>query len=116
MWKYEGFYIAPVDASGGVPWDSKMTSNYYCSGKKGGTWYIPSSAECRTILRTSGNNDASSDVYNRYYNKVFSNAYYWTRDADYDPRSYIMYITMTSASVGTSDRSYKGPVRCVAKY
>lgn len=116
VWKYEGFYIAPVDASGGVPWDSKMTSNYYCSGKKGGTWYIPSSAECRTILRTSGNNDASSDVYNRYYNKVFSNAYYWTRDADYDPRSYIMYITMTSASVGTSDRSYKGPVRCVAKY
>lgn len=116
VWKYEGFYIAPVDASGGVPWDSKMTSNYYCSGKKGGTWYIPSSAECRTILRTSGNNDASSDVYNRYYNKVFSNAYYWTRDADNDSRSYIMYITMTSASVGTNDRSYKGPVRCVAKY
>lgn len=116
VWKYEGFYIAPVDASGGVPWDSKMTSNYYCSGKKGGTWYIPSSAECRTILRTSGNNDASSDIYNRYYNKVFSNAYYWTRDADYDPRSYIMYITMTSAFVDTNDRSYKGPVRCVAKY
>lgn len=71
VWKYEGFYIAPVDASGGVPWDSKMTNNYYCSGKKGGTWYIPSSAEYRTILCTSGSNYASSDVYNRYYNKVF---------------------------------------------
>lgn len=118
VWKYEGFYIAPVDAAENVPWTTGTSS--YCSGKKGGTWKVPRAAEYRTILGgTSGSNTASEEIYQKYYNTVFANRYYWTCDAHNDTQSYILYVTANTgkggAYVGVQNITYKGFVRCVAK-
>ncbi|WP_147336312.1 hypothetical protein [Bacteroides oleiciplenus] len=116
VWEYYGYYIAPVDAGSGVPWDDSIVFDYYCRTKSGGNWYIPSAAEWRAILGgTSGNGTASSSVYNEYYGKVFNNAYYWSRDDSDSNNSYIMYITMKEGFVATNVNTYKGKVRCIAR-
>ena len=117
VWEYYGYYIAPVNAATNVPWDYRISDDYYCYNKSGGTWYIPSSAEWRTILGgTSGNADASDAVHKEYYNKVFANEYYWSRDGHDSTRSYIMLMRMSGANVDTWANSYaSGRVRCIAR-
>lgn len=116
VWKYEGFYIAPVNAAEGIQWDYYVYNDYYCYNKYGGTWYIPSAAEWRTIIGTTNENSASQQVFDRYNNKVFRNEYYWSRDGVDSNNAYILYWYQGNALVGSSLKTYnKGRVRCVAK-
>lgn len=115
VWEYYGYYIAPVNAGTGVPWDSKVTSNYYCNTKSGGTWHTPTAAEWRTILQTTNDDLASDVIYKEYFGKVFTNEYYWSTN-DYDSsQAYIMEMRMSNASVLLRSKNYGGRVRCVIK-
>ena len=115
VWEYYGFYIAPVNAGAGVPWDSKVSSNYYCKSKSGGIWYTPSAAEWRTIIQTTGAENMPQNLYNEYMGKLFSNEYYWSTDGYDSSTAYIMEMRMSNASVTTRAKTYGGRVRCIAK-
>ena len=118
VWYYYGYYIAPVDAASGVQWNGSITNNSYCSNKSGGSWYTPSANDFATILNTTVNNSAPDWLYKEYFGKVFKNAYYWTTTNIDSNNAYIMYVTVTDgggASVGSQVKTYRGPVRCVAK-
>lgn len=115
VWKYYGFYIAPINAGAGVPWDTKVSSNYYCKSKSGGTWYTPSAAEWRTIIQTTGDEIMSQDLHDKYMNTVFKNEYYWSIDGYDSNTAYIMEMRVANASVTTRAKTYGGRVRCIAK-
>ena len=117
VWEYNGFYIAPVNAAGNVPWNSSVSNNSYCKDKKGATWYIPTAAEWRTIIGTTGEGPISDARYQEYNNKVFRNEYYWARDEPgATTEAYILYWYGSGGSqVGRSGKTYGGQIRCVAK-
>lgn len=117
VWKYNGYYIAPVNAVSSVPWSSNL-NNSYCANKKGGSsWYVPSRLEFRAIL--GGNDEPDESVWREFKDKgVFGNEYYWTRDIvnnGKDDMAYILYVLYEGTIIlGTKDKSYKGWVRCIA--
>lgn len=118
VWQYYGYYIAPVNAAEHVPWNYRVSDDYYCYNKSGGTWYIPSAAEWCTILNVSKiNTDAPESVWREYKDQgVFRNEYYWTREDAGNGKAYIMYVYAAgNALVDISDKTYNGTVRCVAK-
>lgn len=115
VWEYYGFYIAPVNAGSFVQWDNKVSSNYYCKSKSGGTWYTPSAAEWRTIIQTTGDENMSQDLHDKYMNTVFKNEYYWSIDGYDSNTAYIMEMRVVNASVRAREKDYKGTVRCIAK-
>ena len=115
VWEYYGFYIAPVNAGSFVQWDNKVSSNYYCKSKSGGTWYTPSAAEWRTIIQTTGDENMSQDLHDKYMNTVFKNEYYWSIDGCDSNTAYIMEMRVGNASVRAREKDYKGTVRCIAK-
>lgn len=115
VWEYYGFYIAPVNAGSFVQWDNKVSSNYYCKSKSGGTWYTPSAAEWRTIIQTTGDENMSQDLHDKYMNTVFKNEYYWSIDGYDSNTAYIMEMRVGNASVRAREKDYKGTVRCIAK-
>lgn len=117
---YNGdYYIAPSSVIQ-TAWTATLT-NSYCAGKAGATWFVPTDADCRIMLGgISGDNMASSAVYNYYIGKnIFSVGppYYWTASAA--SGSYAYYLAfLANGNVGVGPDGGKNTsnlVRCVSK-
>jgi len=117
VWKYYGYYIAPEDA-GSSTWNTSLNATY-CANKSGATWFVPSAADWRLILGgTSGDDNASSGVYNEYKSKgVFaSGSYYWSTTEYSSSYAYLLGFSSSVAYVGSYyGKSYSRQVRCVSK-
>lgn len=115
VWHYYGYYIAASNAASSVTWDNKVSSHSYCNNKSGAAWRIPTASEWRAILGgISGSEHASNDVFNMYYNKVFSNQYFWACDTD-GSNGNAMFMMMTGAFVGSKPKTDKLQIRCITK-
>lgn len=112
VWKYYGFYIAPVNAVNYIPWNSSL-NNSYCANKKGGTWYVPAVGEWRTIL--GGYDSPPESIWKEYKKRgVFSNEYYWSRTDGGDGRAYMMCMYMGgNMSIVPELKTENGWVRCI---
>ena len=115
VWKYYGYYIAPVNAANYVPWSSNL-NNSYCANKKGGTWRVPSTNEWRAIMGGSSELNSGSSIYQEYKSKgVFQFEYYWScNDSGNDAYLMRMY-TGGGMVIGTEPKSYNGWVRCITQ-
>lgn len=118
IWKYNGYYIAPVDASSSTGWSANPT---HCNGKSGMNWYVPTADEWRTIIGgTTGESHAAQSVFNEYTSKgVFViGGRYWSTTSYTTDRAYTLDINSTYLYVTTSGKTNTSVgynTRCVAR-
>lgn len=115
VWRYNGYYIAPENATSGY-WTQSMI-NTACNNKGGGvSWYVPSAADCRTLINTQGNAD-SAPGYNGYIaNGVFQAGFYWSSTPTTNSAYILSFGQNGIGSVGFSDsKEYSNKIRCVAR-
>lgn len=115
VWDYNGYYIAPVDATTTV-WDSNVSSDYYCRYKNGANWRTPTEADMRAILRgVSGFDYASYWVYEYITSNGIFSGCTWTSESYDSSNARFLDIENGFMFVGYISKSRTYPVRCVAK-
>lgn len=115
VWDYNGYYIAPVNATTTV-WDSNVSGDYYCRYKSGATWRTPTEADMRAILGgVSGLNHASSAVDSYIRNNGIFNDCTWTSNSHDGNNAKFLDIESSFMFVGYISKSRNYPVRCVSK-
>lgn len=113
VWYYNGYYIAPDDATGWIPWNSNLNSN--CSNKSGASWKVPTDTEWRTVLGTTSDNNATSSVYNDLKSMFSIGAYYWTVTSTGTNDAYFLAFLDSGAKVHNNSKDNWCVVRCVAR-
>ena len=115
VWDYNGYYIAPVDATTTV-WDSNVSSDYYCRYKNGANWRTPTEADMRAILGgVSGFDYASYWVYEYITSNGIFSGCTWTSESYDSSNARFLDIENGFMFVGYISKSRTYPVRCVAK-
>lgn len=116
VWKYSGYYIAPIDATDGTVWSETLTTDY-CSNKTGTTWIVPSQADLRIIMGTVGEEGASSQIFNEYTSKgVFEYGhYYWSTTTKIDNAAIAHFLDFWNGSVRDLWKTSAIRIRCVSK-
>lgn len=118
VWEYSGYYIASA-VDGTVTWWTNYLTATYCSPYNTGgiTWKIPSDVDCRAIISTTGDNYASSSIYNDLKNQgIFDTAtFYWTSTQIDDRAAYGFHFATSFARVSTGEIKTNNHIRCVAK-
>lgn len=116
VWYYNGYYIAPEDASSSTSWNSSLTSTY-CSNKSGASWRVPSSSDACTIYNVALGSSATADnTAVNFLKNIFTGSEYWTTTGS-DGGSGPAYIIHTSnGKIYNSDSNiYKLRIRCVTR-
>lgn len=115
VWDYNGYYIAPVDATT-TTWDSNVSGNYYCKYKSGATWRTPTEADMRAILGGVSGYDHASNAVNNYIrnNGVFSGCT-WTSEAYDSSNAKFLDVESGFMFIGWIPKSRTYAVRCVTK-
>ena len=115
VWDYNGYYIAPVDATTTV-WDSNVSSDYYCRYKNGANWRTPTEADMRAILGgVSGFDYASYWVYEYITSNGIFSGCTWTSESLNSTEARFLDIENGFMFVGYIPKSRTYAVRCVAK-
>lgn len=115
VWDYNGYYIAPVDATTTV-WDSNVSSDYYCRYKNGANWRTPTEADMRAILGgVSGLDYASYWVYEYITSNGIFSGCTWTSESLNSTEARFLDIENGFMFVGYIPKSRTYAVRCVAK-
>lgn len=113
VWYYNGYYIAPDDATGWIPWNANLNSS--CSNKSGASWKVPTDTEWRTVLGTTSDNNATSSVYNDLKSMFSIGAYYWTVTSTGTNDAYFLAFLDSGAKVHNNSKDNWCVVRCVAR-
>lgn len=110
VWHYYGFYIAPTNEAG-TAWNDNLSS------KCPSGWYVPTDAEWRTILGSTGTGYAPTDRYNTYKeNSVFNvGGDFWSSTQSDANNAYRMSFYSGAAYVKTSSKTLGLGIRCVSK-
>lgn len=116
VWEYRGYYIAPPIDKTVTYWTGSLTTRY-CSPRSGATWVIPSDSDCRSIIGTSGESNASSSIYNELKNNgIFdTGTFYWTTTQIDERSAYGFHFATTFARVSTGAINTDNRIRCVAR-
>ena len=113
VWYYRGFIIAPEDA-GSPTWTATLTKDY-CSNKSGATWYVPTGSNFRSMLNSSGWDNAPESIRTELFNLgIFSpNKVYWGSDAASSSQGQTLdHLRLDRIAAGYATKSENHPVRC----
>lgn len=113
VWYYRGFIIAPEDA-GSPTWTATLTKDY-CSNKSGATWYVPTGSNFRSMLNSSGWDNAPESIRTELFNLgIFSpNTVYWGSDAASSSQGQTLdHLRLDRIAAGYATKSENHPVRC----
>lgn len=119
VWYYNGYYIAPEDASSGTPWNTSLTATY-CSNKSGASWRVPSANEACAIYNVALGPSATVDnTAINFLKNIFTGSEYWTttRSPGSTGNNGAPYIMHTSdGKIYNSDSdTYRLKIRCVTR-
>lgn len=114
VWYYNGYYIAPENASSGTSWNSSLTSTY-CSNKSGASWHVPSANEACAIYNVAlGLNVTVDNTATNFLKNVFTSSEYWTSTPASSGGPYIIHPYSGKIYNSDSD-TYKLCIRCVSR-
>lgn len=114
VWYYNGYYIAPENASSGTSWNSSLTSTY-CSNKSGASWHVPSANEACAIYNVAlGSNVTVDNTATNFLKNVFTSSEYWTSTPASSGGPYIIHPYSGKIYNSDSD-TYKLCIRCVSR-
>lgn len=111
VWKYSGYYIAPVNADESCQWNSNLSS------KCPSGWRVPTHTEWFKIVGVNST-FPTTNTGSRYQelknNKVFNTAHtHWSSNEYNESLAYYMFVGSSSGAVGYDPKTDRRQVRCI---